>query len=141
MPTLLGLCGVDIPKSVEGEDLSGAIRGDQRIEREAALLTCPSPFGQWSRKHGGREYRGVRTHRYTYVRDLNGPWLLYDNENDPYQMENLCNKPDYAALQRRLDKELYTLLQQTDDEFLPGPEYIKKWGYQVDENGTVPYTE
>ena len=141
MPTLLGLCGIDIPNSVEGEDLSGAVCGDKKNEREAALLTCPSPFGQWIRKHGGREYRGVRTKRYTFVRDLKGPWLLYDNEKDPYQMENLCDNPKYAMLQSRLDKELNFLLRQTHDEFLPGPEYIKKWGYTVDEDGTVPYSK
>ena len=51
-------------------------------------MTCPAPFGQWSRKRGGREYRGVRTTRYTYCRDLNGPWLLYDNDSDPFQLNN-----------------------------------------------------
>ena len=25
------------------------------------------------------------------------------------------------------------------DEFLPGQEYIRKWGYKTDANGTVPY--
>jgi hypothetical protein len=26
------------------------------------------------------------------------------------------------------------------DEFLPSGEYIRRWGYAVDERGTVPYT-
>ena len=25
------------------------------------------------------------------------------------------------------------------DQFLPGSAYLKKWGYEVDETGTVPY--
>ncbi|MHC4751421.1 MAG: sulfatase family protein, partial [Planctomycetota bacterium] len=90
MPTLLGLSGIDIPKSVEGRDFSGVIRGTQLPDNDAALIMCPIPFHQWNYNRGGREYRGVRTRRYTYVRDLNGPWLLYDNKMDPYQLKNLC---------------------------------------------------
>ncbi len=31
-------------------------------------------------------------------------------------------------------------LKETNDQFLSGPEYIRKWGYTVGKNGTVPYT-
>jgi hypothetical protein len=31
-------------------------------------------------------------------------------------------------------------LKTSGDEFLPAEAYIKKWGYNVDDNGTVPYT-
>ena len=65
MPTLLGLCGVRIPKSVEGLDFSSYLRGGKDPSDGAALLACPAPFGQWSRKVGGREFRGIRTTRYT----------------------------------------------------------------------------
>ena len=88
MPTLLGLCGVTVPDTVEGMDYSGIVKGRRAPKDRAALIMCPSPFGEWVRSRG-REYRGVRTQRYTYVRDLNGPWLLYDNKKDPYQLQNL----------------------------------------------------
>jgi len=39
-----------------------------------------------------REYRAVRTSRYTYVRNLDGPWMLFDDEQDPWQMNNLVGK-------------------------------------------------
>jgi len=139
MPTLLGLCEIAIPKTVEGRDYSGVIRGTAKAETEAALIMCPSPFGQWDRRHGGREYRGVRTRRYTYVRDMKGPWLLFDNEADPYQRVNLVGQAEYADVQARLEGMLTELLRQRGDAFLPGPEYIRRWGWTVDENGTVPY--
>jgi arylsulfatase A-like enzyme len=132
MPTLLGLSGITIPKSVEGKDFSGVIKGTQLPDNDAALIMCPVPFHQWSYSRGGREYRGVRTRRYTYVRDLNGPWLLYDNREDPYQLENLCNNPKYAQIRQELDKILSRKLKETDDEFLPGPEYMAMWNYQWD---------
>ncbi|MHC4658350.1 MAG: sulfatase family protein [Planctomycetota bacterium] len=142
MPTLLSLSGLEIPNTVEGADFSDIIRGARVPENHAALITCPSPFGQWKRKkHGGREYRGVCTRRYTYVRDLNGPWLLYDNQSDPYQLNNLCNRGEYSELQRKLEGILSQKLKQTNDEFLPGWDYIKKWNYIVDSSGTVEYAE
>ena len=139
MPTLLGLCGINAPKSVEGTDRTGLITGEAADGDEAALIACPSPFGEWTRAKGGREYRGVRTRRYTYVRSLDGPWLLYDNETDPYQMNNLAGKPEHAALQAELEAKLAARLRETNDQFLPGGQYIAKWGYTTDANGTVPY--
>ncbi|MFQ5770859.1 MAG: sulfatase [bacterium] len=140
MPTLLGLSGIEIPDTVEGKDFSNVLRGTEKPKDDAALIACPSPFGQWKRTHGGREYRGIRTRRYTYVRDLKGPWLLYDNEQDPYQLDNLCNKPQHAELQKRMERILSQKLKETNDQFLSGWEYIKKWGYVVDESGTVRYS-
>ncbi|MEN6336253.1 MAG: sulfatase [Phycisphaerales bacterium] len=139
MPTLLGLGDISMPNTVEGTDFSDVVKGSPAGD-SAALIACYAPFGQWTRARGGREYRGVRTRQYTYVRDLNGPWLLYDNQNDPYQLENLCNKPGYTALQTRMDVLLSERLQQTKDKFLPGGDYIRQWAYEVDDSGTVRYT-
>ena len=141
LPTLLGLSNISIPNTIEGIDYSEYVKGGENPGDTATLITCVQPFGQWNRvKHNGREYRGIRTLRYTYTRDLQGPWLLFDNENDPYQLNNLVDKPEIADLQARLDQLLSEKLQTTNDEFLPGPEYIKQWGYTIDETGTVPYT-
>ncbi|MHC4110550.1 MAG: sulfatase family protein [Planctomycetota bacterium] len=140
MPTLLALSGIEIPGTVEGADFSNVIRGIRKQKDNAALISCQSPFGQWTRTRGGREYRGIRTSRYTYVRDLKGPWLLFDNKQDPYQLNNLCNKPEHSELQKKMEAVLSKKLKQTNDEFLPGPEYIKKWGYVVGKNGTVRYS-
>ena len=139
MPTLLGLCQLAIPESVEGLDFSAYLRGGDDPSDGAALLSCPHPFGQWHRQIGGREYRGLRTVRYTYARSLEGPWLLYDNERDPYQLENLVDSPDAANLLEELDQRLSARLALMGDEFLPGDDYLQQWGYEVDEKGTVPY--
>lgn len=139
MPTLLGLSRVKSPKGLEGLDFSRYLRGGRNPNNDVVLLSCVAPFGQWPRRSGGREYRGLRTPRYTYVRDLRGPWLLFDNETDPYQLTNLAGRPEHARLQARLEAALRRKLRQTHDQFLPGDAYLKKWGYQVDATGTVPY--
>jgi arylsulfatase A-like enzyme len=139
MPTLLGLCGKAIPPSVEGLDFTGYLRGGPDPSGGATLLTCVSPFGEWTRERGGREYRAIRTARYTYARDLKGPWLLFDHETDPEERTNLVGRPEHAALQARLDAQLRAKLAATKDEFRSGPEYIAQWSYAVDARGTVPY--
>jgi arylsulfatase A-like enzyme len=140
MPTLLGLCGLEVPGTAQGTDRSNLLRGDEPDRDEAALISCPSPFGEWTRQRGGREYRGVRTTRYTYVRTLEGPWLLYDNRQDPYQLDNLAGQPEHASLQAELEAALQKRLRQTGDEFLPGAQYIAQWHYKTDASGTVRYT-
>lgn len=141
LPTILGLCNISIPETVEGINYRPYLEGKEQVG-DAALLTCVQPFGQWnSVKHGGREYRAIKTKQYTYARDLNGPWLLFDNINDPYQKSNLIGTDEFITLQDDLEKQLTSRLKETGDEFLPGMSYIKKWGYSVDGTGTVPYTQ
>jgi arylsulfatase A-like enzyme len=139
MPTLLGLCDIPVPKTVEGRNLASVVQGKRKWDDDAALILCAAPFGEWVRKSGGREYRGVRTARYTYVRDLNGPWLLYDNEQDPYQQTNRVNDPALKSVQADLEKKLTAKLKVTGDAFLPADELIRRCGYKTDANGTVDY--
>jgi len=140
MPTILGLSGIEIPDTCEGQDLSQEVLGKKQApEDRAALILCPSPFGQWTRRSGGREYRGIRTRRYTYARDLDGPWLLYDNQEDPFQLNNLVDDPASSGLRERLDAQLQSLLKQTGDAFRSGPELLRYCRYTVDQNETVGY--
>ncbi len=142
MPTILSLSGIPIPATVRGMDYAPHLLGEAAAPADAVLLACYQPFGEYTRQeHGGREYRGLRSRRYTYARDLNGPWLLYDDKADPYQMHNLIADPQYASLQQDFDNQLTKLLKRYNDEFRPGQDYIERWNYTVDATGTVPYTE
>lgn len=139
MPTLLGLSEVNVPDTVQGQNYAAVLRGERpEPEEGAALIACYTPFGEWTAEKGGRAYRGVRTKRYTYVRALDGPWLLYDNEKDPYQRENRIDDASYRTVRDTLDGQLQRLLAKTADDFRPGMDYIRQWGYQVDKTGTAP---
>ncbi|MCL4483972.1 MAG: sulfatase [Bacteroidetes bacterium] len=141
MPTLLALCGLPIPKTVEGADRSPVMKGKQEDKTDAVLIACYEAFGQWTYGMGGKEYRGVRTKRYTYVKDLKGPWLLFDNLKDPFQLKNLVKDQKSQKTREGLELKLTQLLKKINDQFLPGQEYIKKWGYVTDKTGTVPYVK
>lgn len=140
MPTLLGLCDLQIPETVEGLDYSKYLQGCENPGDSVSWITCIQPFGQWSRQKGGKEYRGIRSLRYTYVCDLNGPWLLFDNITDPYQMNNLVNNPDYKDIRDNLDTILNKKLKENRDEFETGEFYRNKWNYPaIDKWGNIPY--
>jgi arylsulfatase A-like enzyme len=140
MPTLLRLCKVEVPKTVEGLDFTGYMRGGADPSGGSAIVQCAAPFGEFTRAVGGREYRALRTKRYTYAEELSGPWLLFDNEKDPFQLNNLVGKPEAAALQAKLTAELKRKLAAQKDEFRPAADYIAKWRYPVDASGTMRYT-
>jgi arylsulfatase A-like enzyme len=139
LPTLLGLSNINIPGSIEGNNKADIITKKVKDKTKAALIACYHPFGNWPAKAGGKEYRGVRTKRYTYVKDMKGSWLLFDNKKDPYQLTNLVDSSKYDKLKAKLEIELNILLKETKDKFWPGMDYVNKWGYKVDETGTAPY--
>jgi arylsulfatase A-like enzyme len=138
MPTLLSLAHVAIPATVEGDDLSDLVLATTEASDRAALIMNVSPFADYFR---GQEYRGLRTSRYTYVRNLAGPWLLFDNETDPYQLKNLADQPEQAALQKQLDGRLQAALKKIGDDFRPRKAYQEQWGYEVDKHGCIGYSE
>jgi arylsulfatase A-like enzyme len=141
MPTILGLSGFKVPNSVEGKDFSSILLGKKKNDVQHTLISCVQPFGQWSRANGGKEYRGLMTEKYTYVRDLQGPWLLFDRTKDPFQLNNLIGNPGFIDLQNKLDRDLKNELKKRNDEFLPGLDYVKKWKYVIDATETVPYVK
>jgi arylsulfatase A-like enzyme len=136
LPTLLSLSGVEIPASIEGEDLSGLITGKAKDEDRAALVMSVYPFAGYD---GGKAFRAIRTTRYTYARSTDGPWLLYDNESDPYQLKNLVGTPAHTDLQKELEGKLQAKLAKTGDTFLRKEQYLKTWGYSTDRQGCIPY--
>ena len=128
MPSMLSLCDLPIPEGVEGIDLSEAMLGGTIDEPQSVLLEVPL-HGSEGFNFGIREWRGVRTHRYTYARHYDGTgWLLYDNDNDPYQMNNLIDNEDSQNLRAELEAELQRWLTRVNDPCLSGLEHIRQLG-------------
>lgn len=112
MPTLLSLAGLGgrIPASVEGRDLSQALRRSGQGERPRAALYIRNLNGRRDSEGMVRgifpEARGIKTARYTMEiaidrRHAVKRILLFDDANDPYQMHPLD-----AASEPRLMAEL-----------------------------------
>ncbi len=134
LPTLLGLCGVEIPDTVDGKDFSIVLDGGPDPSGGAALIASFYPLWEAG---GGREYRGVRTRRHTYTRTLEGPWHLYDNDDDPYQLTNLVDDPAHSELRSDLERTLQRLLDEQGDALERGMDYVRRWRYTTDATGRV----
>ena len=115
-PSLLSLCGVDIPKDMQGTDLSPVILGEKGEEPDSVFFQLHSGWrGGFGGEHGG--WRGIRTHRYMYVRWPDRPRFLYDMEKDPYQLHTLVNEPAAAAVMKELDQKLEDWMRRTGDSW------------------------
>jgi arylsulfatase A-like enzyme len=126
MPTLLGMSGIPIPARVQGTDYSSSTPASRAsMPHSSAFLSLPVPIGE-ALRYGFAEYRGVRDQRYTYARSINGPWLLYDNRRDPFQLRNLCGRPEARDIQAGMDRELNAWLQASGDQFLPARAYLER---------------
>jgi arylsulfatase A-like enzyme len=122
MPTLLGLCGVEIPDAVQGRDLSHAALGTPGDAPDSVYLQILGT-GWPDRATWLGLWRGVRTHRYTYARwhDRDGMRVLYDLRNDPLEMKNLADDPAHAQVAREMEERLQRWITETDDPFDSGP--------------------
>ena len=124
LPTILGLAGLGGAEAMQGCDLSAAATGDG-AGREDVLLMNPVSIDDGKDQPG---WWGLRTPRCTYARTLDGPWLLYDNEADPYQMRNLADDAASADLLHDLDRRLRRRLDEIGEPMLPWPETIRSSG-------------
>ncbi len=131
LPTLLGMAEIEIPESVEGENLTTLVKSpDQNVDRAALVMNlCP-----FTSEYKYPEYRAIRTKQYTYARTPEGASKLFDNLSDPYQMNNLVDKPEFADLQQELDAKLNQQLENIGDDFQRRDYYLQKWNVNLDEN-------
>lgn len=135
MPTLLGLTGISGPDTCEGRDHAPAVRGEAFKGNDAGYIMSIAPFSEYR----GQPWRGIRTAGHTFVRNLDGPWLLYDNQADPCQLSNLAGREEHATLQRRLDGQLQQEMSRRGDALLPAGHYLERFGYEVNDTGAIPY--
>lgn len=100
-PILCGLTSLDAPASVEGEDLSDAVRTGTEPDR--GPVVCDN-IGL---------YRLVCDGRYKYVRFQDYPELLFDLEADPHETQNLLS----GAIERDVEPldRLRTFVDETID--------------------------
>ncbi len=126
-PTLCGLAGVPVPRSIEGSDLSNDWRSS--AADDSAFIMNFSKWFDWFQD--GAEWRGVRTQQHMYAEWLSGRVELYDLEQDPLQMRNLAGRS--GALETRLQDLLRTHQQQRQDELVP----CTDWKHWLDEQRRV----
>jgi arylsulfatase A-like enzyme len=113
-PTLLSLCGVAIPKDVQGSNRADVVLGKSDKGPDSVFFQIFVPFAGDGTPH---PWRGVRTGRYLYARTRDKPWLLYDLDDDPYEQKNLAADAGSAAVLRELDARLTRWMRESGDSW------------------------
>ncbi len=127
-PTLLSLCGIEAPAEMQGADLSPVVLGEADTGPGAAYFQIFGPFLAGGVERG---WRGVRTQRHMYARTKAEPWVLYDLEADPYELQNLAHDPDAVALRAELEAELARWMDRTGDSWDYG------WSDPIEDRGRL----
>lgn len=113
-PTLLGLCGMPVPADMQGTNLSAVVRGTSATAPDSVYFQILVPFGG---DGSPRPWRGVRTDRFMYAETDEGPWVLYDLLNDPYEQTNLTANASHGEELRRMKGRIEDWMQRTGDSW------------------------
>jgi len=129
LPTLCGLMGWRAPVASQGRDVSAHLVENAATDPPEDLFIA----NHLSEDEGVRQnvptWRGVRTRRYTYAETVGRtPWLLFDNERDPYQLSNRIGEPALAAVERDLAQRLAVYLDITGDALPEMREHLMRHG-------------
>ena len=109
-PTFAELAGVTTPDNVNGLSLVPLLKDVNAIWRDAILLEhWPTEDGIGSKIP---EFYAVRSADWKYVEYSTGEKELYDLKNDPYELENIVDKPEHAEIQKQLKLRLDELKKE-----------------------------
>ena len=117
-PTTLGLCGIDKPAWMRGHDYSGLRLPDrpQTEPPDSAFIQSVVPTG-----HGDsvdRPWRAVVTRDgWKYVALEGQPWLMFNLNEDPYELVNLAHNTRFGAERKKLQDRLAQWIADTGDTF------------------------
>ncbi|MFC1718138.1 sulfatase [Candidatus Poribacteria bacterium] len=115
MPTLLDMCGIPIPGSVQGTSYLPLLQGDAEPTRDGIYYEI------LMEREGPEKFpiseRGVRTREWMYVRQEDRPTHLFDLTKDPLELNNIVDSSEHNDVLQRLDGMLLEHMERTDDDW------------------------
>jgi len=103
MPTILDICGIEIPSSVEGRSLVPLLLDDKAEFREYTCGNCGVVYGV---SDGRMKYMWFSDDNYEF---------LFDTYKDPHECYDLSEKPEYRDDLERLRGYLIKWLEENND--------------------------
>ncbi len=112
--TFLEAAMIDIPSDMQGESLIPIFKGqNDQWDRESVYYH----YYEYPSVHMVKRHYGIVNKKYKLVHfyyDVD-EWELYDRENDPNEMKNVYNDPNYIDIVESLTDELYELRKKYKD--------------------------
>ncbi len=125
MPTLLDLMDLPVPEGVQGHSAAGLITGRENEGPDVQLMQGMGAVADWG---DGYEWRALRDRRYTYARYLrDGQELLFDHEEDPYEMNDLSGDPAFAGKLTEMRQRMQQEMDRIHDTFERTSWYRDNW--------------
>jgi len=131
-PTLLELCGVDRPDTLQGRSFAPILAGETPADWPSSMY-----YRYWMHRDGSHlcpAHYGVRTTTHKLICYYNDPldqpgasgpadpieWELFDLVTDPLEVTNLWGQPNTAELARSLFAELERVQTEVGDAAFAG---------------------
>jgi len=136
-PTILELCGLEIPGEIQGRSFAGVLTDDAPSPRDAVFSEVTMD----------RHPRCVRTDRYKLIRNFQPDRLhkapidmsnskyrhkevpycqMFDLAADPWELNDVADDPAYAEARADLNRRLMQWMREVNDPLLDGP---IRWPY------------
>ena len=103
-PTFLDYAGVTIPEDMQGESFRKIVSKESSEWRDAIYYT----YYEYPSVHMVKRHYGIVNKEFKLIHfyhDVN-EWELYDRKNDPNEMNNVYNDPDYSDVVIKLTQDL-----------------------------------
>ena len=124
-PTFLDYAKAKPYTGIQGESFRKLLKGEASNWRDAVYYT----YYEFPGEHHVKRHYGIRTERYKLIHfyyDID-VWELYDLENDPSEMNNLYNHPDYITIQNQMHEKLNELRIQYEDSDKLNKEHLERY--------------
>jgi arylsulfatase A-like enzyme len=104
-PTILDIAQVPIPKEIQGHSFANNIAGNTPEDWQKSMYYHYYEFPFW---HHVQPHYGIRGERYKLIHFYYNidEWEFYDLENDPEEMNNAIDDPQYAEIIANMKVEL-----------------------------------
>ncbi len=111
--TFLEIAGAEIPADMQGRSLKPLLEGKSPEWRDAIYYH----YYEYPSVHMVARHHGVRTDRYKLMRFYQfDEWEFYDLKNDPDELKNEYNNPEYAKTIASLKVKLQELQKEYKDD-------------------------
>mgnify|MGYP003681987387 FL=1 len=112
-PTFLDYAGIEIPSNIQGKSFRNIVNQTHSEWRDAIYYT----YYEYPSVHMVKRHYGVRTHRYKLMHfyyDID-EWEMYDLEEDPSEMNNIYDNPEYVNIKEMMHERLVDLRNKYGD--------------------------